>query len=180
MAKLTTKILATSMVCFMCVVPSFAQGNALDNVLENSLSKVDQRIEEKRFGAALTELEKFSYAEKQTYKYRFLKARVLTWSGNYHSAGNEFAALNAEFPNNPDVLVSYGYLEFFQGNLSKAETHFNAVLAKHPTYLDAYDGLQRTYALRNSTKTVSYSALNEAVECSDGYVLTKDGACQRS
>jgi len=176
MSKLVTKILATGMLCMM----SFGASIAQDNVLDNSLGEVDRLIQQKRFGAALTELETFNDADKQTYQYRFLKARILTWSGDYSLAGSEFDVLNAEFPNNPDVLVSYGYLEFFRGNLSKAETHFNEVLAKHPTYLDAYDGLQRTYALRNSTKTVSYSALNEAVNCPDGYTLTKDGACERS
>ena len=85
-----------------------------------------------------------------------------------------------EFPNNPDVMVSYGYLEYFRGNLTNAETYFNKVLATNPTYLDAYDGLQRTYDMRRASKTVSRSALNSAVACEKGQVLTREGACTAS
>lgn len=150
-----------------------AQSEALDIAVENAL----QQSKVQDFDTALYFLETVSERDKQSYNYRLTKARILTWSGRHSEAEGEYVGLLQEYPGNPDVMVSYGYLQFFRGNLQSAESYFNQVLAVHPTYLDAYDGLQRTYDLRKNSKEVAYSSLNDAVSCQEGYGLASDGGC---
>ncbi len=145
--------------------------------LTQTLETAQNLAGEKQFSLALATLEASNPADKDEYEYRFLRARILTWSGNYVAAGQAYDSLLKEFPNNYDVMVSFGYLEFFRGNLSSAESQFNKVIAANPGYLDAYEGLRRTYDLRNSTRSVSYTPLAQAISCKPGEVLTRDGAC---
>jgi len=153
--------------------PAFGQSEALYEAIETAQSLAD----EKQFGRALIILNDVNSSEKQEYDYRFMRARLLVWSGDYVRASDEFDSLMVEYPNNPDLMVSFAYLEFFRGNLRSAEIYFNKVLDVHPAYIDAYDGLQRTYELRNSTREISYSALAEAVSCEEEEVLQRTGAC---
>ncbi len=168
LSKISAIVFAASM---MLGAPAFAV--TLDDAIQSALSL----SQDKQFGQALRVLGDVEATDKQEFDYRFTRARILTWSGNYDLAEPEYVSLLRDFPNNPDVMVSFGYMEFFRGNLSSAESYFNKVLATHPTYLDAYDGLQRTYELRNSTKEVSLSSLDAAVSCSKGYELSPNGAC---
>lgn len=157
----------------LLAMPAHAQSNDLDQAIESAL----QRANVQDFDGALSLLNKVSSRDQSSYNYRFTKARIYTWSGRHSDAENVYTRLLSEYPTNPDIKVSYGYLQFFKGNLQTAESYFNNVLAEHPTYLDAYEGLQRVYDLRRSTKEVPYANLNDAVSCPSGYGLASDGAC---
>lgn len=170
------KIMTTGLGIAILSIPfatAHAQSETLDIAIENAL----QQSKVQDFDTALYFLETVSDRDKKSYNYRLTKARVLTWAGRHSEAESNYAELLQEFPGNPDVMVSYGYLQFFRGNLQSAESYFNQVLAVHPTYLDAYEGLQRTYDLRKDSKEVAYSSLNDAVSCPEGYGLASDGAC---
>jgi len=150
------------------------QAQPLDEAIKSS----HILAETQQFQKAITILDNVSDEDKTSYDYRFLRSRLLAWSGRYSMADKTFIALLSDYPNNPDIMVSYGYLKFFTGDLALAESYFNRVLAEHPTYLDAYEGLQRTYDMRKEQRRVSYQALDVAVSCAPGQVLTGDGACK--
>ena len=150
------------------------QEDGLDAYIQSALNHA--KVQD--FNAAIQVLEGVSEAEKSRYDYRFTRARILTWSGQHSRAEASYVGLLQDYPGNPDVMVSYGYLQFFRGNLKGAESYFEQVLESHPTYLDAYEGLQRTYDLRRSSKEVAYETLEDAISCPTGYGLVSDGACQ--
>jgi len=176
MWKLSQKTILSGAVILGCAVSANAQSSSFPNLSE-TLAKAQSFAGDKQFLQALATLEQVSQQDQTQYEYRFLRARILTWSGNYVSAGQAYDSLLSDYPNNYDVMVSFGYLEFFRGNLSSAESQFNKVISANPGYLDAYDGLQRTYELRNSSRSVSYSTLAQAVSCKPGEVLNSAGAC---
>ena len=49
----------------------------------------------------------------------------------------------AKFPDNADLLLSYGYLQYYQGKSANAEKAFLGVLDIDPDYRDAHDGLKQ-------------------------------------
>lgn len=148
-----------------------------NSVLQDAILSAIKLAEEKRFTQSLETLETVENAYADTYDFRFARARLLTWSGQYTIAGKAYQSLISDFPNNPDILVSVGYLELFRGNLNIAETHFSAVIESNPVYMDAYRGLERTYALRQNASKVSYKEMAQAVTCPVGQTLQKNGSC---
>ncbi len=103
-----------------------------------------------RFDTALDTLSKLNTNVQNSYACRFAKARILTWAQRYQDAEIEYEYLMARYPDNPDVKVSYGYLDLFRGNFDDAEVHFTAVIERHPEYEDAHRGLRRASLSRRN------------------------------
>ena len=85
---------------------------------------------------------------KSGFDYRYARARILSWSGEYDASGQAFASLQADFPDHSDVEVSAGYLELFRGNLDAAEQYFIQVADEFDYYEDAQTGLRRVEEAR--------------------------------
>ena len=85
---------------------------------------------------------------KSGFEYRYARARILSWSGEYEASGQAFASLQADFPDHSDVEVSAGYLELFRGNLDAAEQYFIQVADEFDYYEDAQIGLRRVEEAR--------------------------------
>ena len=124
----------------------------LEQFKENKPSRTDTdvRLEQTRELVAQQKLEDalrilngVRPSDRDHYDVKFLKARILSWSSQHTAAEETFLALRSQYPENADVMVSYGYLQFYQNKLGKAETIFVEVLAKHPDYEDAINGLAR-------------------------------------
>jgi len=97
---------------------------------------------QQKFDQALTLLSGQDAELKAGYEHRFLKARILSWDGQYSKARAELNALMAEYPDNPDLQLTIGNLEYYQGNLDAAETQYQWVLSRFPDYQDARNGLE--------------------------------------
>jgi len=97
---------------------------------------------EKNFEAALSLLARQDINTQNSYSHRLLQGRILSWDGQYSRAQHVFDKLNHDFPQNADVLVATGSLEYYQGDLDKAEQTFLSVLALNPHYTDAKTGLE--------------------------------------
>lgn len=99
---------------------------------------------ERRFDEALAILDGVHHASREDYSVKFMEARVLAWSGRHKKAEQAFRNLNAKYPEDLDIMVSYGYLKFYQRNYISSEKIFGDVLQLNPDYEDARRGLERT------------------------------------
>lgn len=97
---------------------------------------------QKNFDKALSVLSQQSSDIASGYDHRFLKARILSWAGQYGAARAELDSLMAAYPDNPDLQLALGNLEYYQGRLGAAETQYSRVLSKFPNYQDARNGLE--------------------------------------
>ncbi len=97
---------------------------------------------QKNYQQALTLLSQQDVSVRSGYEHRFLKARILSWSGQYSAAQIELDSLIADFPGNPDVELALGNLAYYQSDLATAEKHYQAVIDKYPDYQDARTGLE--------------------------------------
>lgn len=131
-------------------MPAFAQSSELKQAVKNAFTYTDVQ----RFDDALVMLSQVSEADKEHFLYGLTKARILTWSRNYPVAEVEFSKLLSKHPENPDIMVSYAYLQLFDGKLLNAEHYFSEVLRAHPDYQDAVDGLYRTQTLRRERRSI--------------------------
>lgn len=129
---------------------SFAQSAELKQAVTEAFSYTDIQ----RFDDALAILSRVSEADQQHVQYGLTRARILTWSQKFPAAEVEFQRLMDVYPNNPDIMVSYGYLQLFDGKPATAEQYFSVVLRDHPDYMDAFDGLQRAQKLQRERKSV--------------------------
>jgi tetratricopeptide (TPR) repeat protein len=102
-----------------------------------------------KFDEALAELGSVYFADQDNYSVRFLEARILAWSGNHAQAEIEFEGLRSQYPQDLDILVSFGYLRFYQRDYSESEDIFTQVLAYNPDYGDARTGLERSRLAQN-------------------------------
>ena len=98
--------------------------------------------ESKNYSAALKMISDQPEAVKSSYPVRFAEARILAWSGQYLKSGLAYRSLRNDFPDDADIRVGQGYLEYFRGNLRDAEQSFQSVLQRHPEYQDAVTGLR--------------------------------------
>ena len=57
------------------------------------------------------------------------------------TAEQKFRRLMAKYPDDTDLMVSYGYLQFYQGKNTEAEKAFKRVLEINPDYNDKRKGL---------------------------------------
>jgi len=131
--------------------PAMAQNINMDTAEHTLFLDALEIAKSGRFATAFDILNSVDSEQKQDYQYRFTKARILTWQQSYQKAEAEYIFLSQTYPNNPDVKVSYGFLELFRGNLDKAEAQFDSVLISFPNYTDASEGLERTKAALNNS-----------------------------
>ena len=106
--------------------------------------------EQRKFEQALQTLDDVHLSNRDHYSVKFLEARILSWYGKHQEAAKEFEALRAQHPDNLDVMVSYGYLHFYQRNYHEAEQLFETVLDHSPDYHDARTGLERSRTVRKN------------------------------
>jgi len=104
--------------------------------------------EQKQFDAALKVLSRQDAAIANGYEHRFLRARILSWAGQYGAARTELNSLMAAHPDNPDLQLTLGNLEYYQGRLGAAKTQYERVLSKYPDYQDARNGLENVRKAR--------------------------------
>lgn len=97
---------------------------------------------QKQFEQALALLSQQDAAAQSGYEHRFLRARILSWAGKYDEAENELNALMSAYPDNPDLQLAAGNLQYYQGNSRAAETYYQTVLDAYPDYEDARTGLE--------------------------------------
>ncbi|WP_026942495.1 tetratricopeptide repeat protein [Hellea balneolensis] len=100
-------------------------------------------IAAQKFDQAIQTLNRIQGVDKDRYDVQFLFARVLSWSGQHDEAEDKFQVLRAAYPQNADILVSYGYLKLYQNQHSQAQRIFETVLQSHPNYQDARNGLSK-------------------------------------
>lgn len=117
---------------------------------ESPLSEMLTRLEiaselakDQNFDEALATLDGVHVSHRDDYAVKFLEARILAWAGQHKQAEEEFRSLNAKYPHNLDVMVSFGYLQFYQRNYAASEKLFVEVLNLNPDYSDARRGLER-------------------------------------
>ncbi len=118
------------------------------NDTANRLSVARTLAEQKQFEKALIILGNVKEEDAPSYDVRFLRARILSWGGQHDAADYIFRGLRAEFPHDPDVMVSHGYLKYYQGQHRDAEYLFSQVLISYPGYVDARNGLNRVRKAR--------------------------------
>jgi len=89
----------------LCTPTSALANNVNDQALDLASNQ--------NFRQALNLLSRQSQTEKTSYDHRFLKARILSWDGQYSAARQELASLIAAYPNNPDLHLALGNLEYW-------------------------------------------------------------------
>lgn len=104
---------------------------------------------QRKFVEALETLDKVQNSDRNTHSVKFLEARILSWHGKHDKAEREFETLREQYPHDMDVLVSFGYLHFYQRNYVEAEQLFVEVLDNNPDYHDARRGLERSRTAHN-------------------------------
>ncbi|HSI65186.1 MAG TPA: tetratricopeptide repeat protein [Candidatus Saccharimonadia bacterium] len=72
---------------------------------------------------------------------RMAEARVLAWKSDYAAADERLAALDADFPQNEEVLVMRGRIAGWRGDPKDARGHYEHVLSVNPNQVDALTGL---------------------------------------
>ena len=98
--------------------------------------KIQSSITKKDFDQALELISQKTLIEQNTFDQRFLKARILSWKGDHRTARRALDTLMADFPGNDDVTFASGNLEYYQGNLKKADAIFTDILQRNPNYTD--------------------------------------------
>ncbi len=126
---------AALITALMLMTPAMVHANDI-NAQALKLAK------QKQFDAALNVLAEQAASLKNGYDHRFLKSRILSWAGQYSAVREELNSLMAAYPDNPDLQLMLGNLEYYQGRLSAAEAQYEQVLAKYPNYQDARNGLE--------------------------------------
>lgn len=115
--------------------PHSAMANSVNDEALNLASQ-------KKFAESLKLLSNQTQVEKSQYDHRFLKARILSWSGSYKAARLELDLLLSQYPNNADLLLALANLEYYENNLEAAQTVYEEVLILSPNYLEAQKGLE--------------------------------------
>ena len=129
----------------MCLMSNMAWANSIN------AQALDLAGQEK-FDQALALLSQQDVSLKSGYDHRFLKSRILSWAGQYEAARTELNTLMREYPNDADLLLVMGNLEYYQGNLNAAEKQYQSVLAIAPDYQDARNGLETIRKARTASK----------------------------
>ena len=126
------------------------QTDASDEQVRSQMDLASEMAKEKRFTDALSALDTIHHTRRNDYSVRFLEARILSWSGDHVEAERAFDDLRAKYPEDLDVLVSLGYLQFYQSKFLAAERLFAEVLDQNPDYVDAQTGLERARLARKT------------------------------
>jgi YaiO family outer membrane protein len=126
---------AAMMTAIMFMLPHMAVANEIN-------AKALDLAGQKKFDAALALLSQQDRKTAKGYEHRFLKARILSWAGQYGAARTELDSLMAAYPENPDLRLALGNLEYYQGRFKLAEIQYQRVLSKFPDYEGARRGLE--------------------------------------
>jgi len=105
------------------------------------LTQAKDMATHQQFDEALKILNGVRPSERNDYAVKHVEALILSWAGKHSAAEKEFFVLRNQYPDNPELLVSYGYLQLYQNKNSYAEDIFAQVLKKNPDYQDARNGL---------------------------------------
>ncbi len=127
----------------------------LGSLQSDTMSRVERAstlAQEQNFEEALTILDGVHFADREDYAVKFLEARVLAWAGQHERAEGEFEKLRAKYPQDLDILVSFGYLRFYQRDYALSEDIFTEVLEMNPDYGDARIGLERSRLVQNKAQ----------------------------
>ena len=121
----------------LLIVGGFGYGST---AAASDITAIDQKIQSsiaiKDFDQALELISQKTLVEQNTFDQRFLKARILSWKGDHRAARRTLDTLMADFPGNDDVTFASGNLEYYQGNLKKADAIFTDILQRNPNYTD--------------------------------------------
>jgi len=121
----------------LLIVGGFGYGST---AAASDITAIDQKIQSsiaiKDFDQALELISQKTLVEQNTFDQRFLKARILSWKGDHRAARRALDTLMADFPGNYDVTFASGNLEYYQGNLKKADAIFTDILQRNPNYTD--------------------------------------------
>ena len=119
----------------LLIVGGFGYGST---AAASDITAIDQKIQssitKKDFDQALELISQKTLIEQNTFDQRFLKARILSWKGDHRAARRALDTLMADFPGNDDVTFASGNLEYYQGNLKKADAIFTDILQRNPNY----------------------------------------------
>ena len=91
-------------------------------------------------------------SEQNSFNQRFLRARVLSWKGDYGQAQTALDRLKSDFPGNDDLNFASGNLEYYQGNLQNAETIFTDILTRNPNYTDVATALENVQKAKRAKR----------------------------
>jgi len=159
-------------------VAAAAQQSHSAKTPEARLAQVMDMAEQGRFDTALFIMDHFPEMEKNSYEYAFTRARILSWSGDYTAADALYRQLRAAHPDDQDILVGSGFLEFYQGNLAQSEFYFQRVVDMNPLYTDAYNALRRVQTIRSAEPEIPVAkTVRSANNCPVGYTPSSDGRC---
>jgi len=129
------------MTALMLILPQTAYANEIN---AQALELAGQQ----QFDKALAVLSQQEAGLAAGYEHRFLKARILSWAGQYGAARAELDSLMTAYPKNADLQLALGNLEYYQGRLDAAEKQYSRVLSQAPDYQDARNGLENVRKAR--------------------------------
>lgn len=116
--------------------------------IEERLTNAHTLANNQKFDEALQMLETNPASEDAAYNLEYLKAQILSWSGDHDKAEQAFTKLLKTYPQDVDIAVSFGYLHLYQNKFDNAERLFTQVLDRFPDYQDAQIGLKRAIAIQ--------------------------------
>ena len=126
------------------------------SVFASDVADIDQRIQSsiaiKDFDHALNLMQQKPLSEQNSFNQRFLRARVLSWKGDYGQAQTALDRLKSDFPGNDDLNFASGNLEYYQGNLQNAETIFTDILTRNPNYTDVATALENVQKAKRAKR----------------------------
>ncbi len=116
--------------------------------VDGYLDAAKKLVEAQQFEEALRILDSAPKTSEDNYRIDYYRAQILSWSGNHADAESAFINLRAQYPQDADIAVSFGYLYLYQSKYDEAERLFTQVLNRFPDYSDARRGLQRATAIQ--------------------------------
>lgn len=126
------------------------------SVFASDVADIDQRIQSsiaiKDFDHALNLMQQKPLSEQNSFNQRFLRARVLSWKGDYGQAQTALDRLKSDFPGDDDLNFASGNLEYYQGNLQNAETIFTDILTRNPNYTDVATALENVQKAKRAKR----------------------------
>lgn len=116
--------------------------------IEDRLASARELSAVQKYEEALSALDVAPTSEQEHYSLNYMKAQILSWSGDFEKAEQAFTDLRQKYPQDADIAVSYGYLHLYQNNFEDAERLFTQILTRFPDYKDAQRGLNRAIAIK--------------------------------
>jgi len=145
LARYISKARAFLLTCAAVIAscPAAVAQTYVSSQVERALITAHDQAAKNQFYAALNTLGRLGHVDQQNYSVQLLRGRILSWAGHYDHAEAEFEDMLAKTPNNPDVLLAYGYLDYYRGDNVAAQAKFLSILNAYPDYEDANLALNR-------------------------------------